>query len=229
MGAKLCVENKTNIPVAVLLEQVSVRYWARVPPQSKVIWHPDHFHVDRGIYTVRAVDASSHTFESPNMKKEKAKAIGGGVLMGVGGATLLAGLALIVVPGLGVVLTGIGGALAFAGGAGATGAGVATALKESAAVKRGVHIGKCKILVDSDFDENKVMKLTLEKVDYDEDDEEDGNTTLLIKERDGIAPTQGACCQPLGTSLTCKSGDFRNVCKRYFKSLEIPGNAVEAE
>ena len=164
MGAKLCVENKTNIPVAVLLEQVSVRYWARVPPKSKVIWHPDHFHVDRGIYTVRAVDASSHTFESPNMKKEKAKAIGGGVLMGVGGATLLAGLALIVVPGLGVVLTGIGGALAFAGGAGATGAGVATALKESAAVKRGVHIGKCKILVDSDFDKNKVMKLTLEKV-----------------------------------------------------------------
>ena len=163
MGAKLCVENKTNIPVAVLLEQLSVRYWARVPPQSKVLWLPDYYHVHRGIYTVRAVDASSQTFESPNMKKENAKAVGGGVLMGIGGATLLAGLALIVVPGLGVVLTGIGGAMAFAGGVGATGAGVAAALKKSQAVKRGVHIGRCKIVVNSEFDEG-VMKLNLEKV-----------------------------------------------------------------
>ena len=164
MGAKLCVENKTNISVAVLLEQISVRYWARVPPQSMVIWHPDKFHVDQGIYTIRAVDASSQTFESPDMRRETAKAVGGGVLMGIGGAVFLTGLALIAVPGLGVVLTGIGGAMAFVGGAGATGAGVASAISANAAVKRGVGIRRCKIVVNSEFDEEGVMKLNLEKV-----------------------------------------------------------------
>lgn len=168
MGATFCVENRTNIPVAVSLEQLSIRYWVLIPPGKKALWHPEHYHVDRGFYTLRAIDASAHTFEKPNMQKEKAKTVRLSILMGVGGAAVVLGVPLILITGIGEALTQIGGVIAFAGGAGLTGASVLAAAMDNScksAVKRGVHVGSaCKYVIEMSTAENDVRELKWEKV-----------------------------------------------------------------
>ena len=145
MGANLCIENATDRPVAVHLEHISVRYWALIPAKKRVLWNAENVHLDQGVYTLRAFDANSRSYRPPDMRKEKAKAIVGGVLMGAGGAaTLAVSIPLFAVPGVALTVAGaaiVGGAAAVGVSAAATAA--ATELKEyKSGVKRGARIGK---------------------------------------------------------------------------------------
>ena len=146
MGAGLCIENSTDRPVAVHLEQISVRYWALIPPDKRVIWNRENIRLDQGAYTLRAFDATSLNYKPPNMKKEKAKAVIGGVLSGAGGVGVLAAsIPLFAVPGAALTIAGAGvvGAAVAAGAAAAAAGGVASgSLEYKSGVKRGVRIGK---------------------------------------------------------------------------------------
>ena len=151
MGANLCIENATDRPVAVHLEHISVRYWALIPAQKRVLWNAENIQLDRGAYTLRAFDANSRSYRPPNMKKEKAKAVVGGVLMGVGGAATLVSIPLFVVPGVALTVAGVG----VVGGAAAVGvsAAVGAAVNESrseykSGTKRGAPVGTTKYVVN---------------------------------------------------------------------------------
>ena len=142
MGAGLCIENATDRHIAVHLEQISVRYWALVPAAKRVIWsQSETVHLDKGAYTLRAFDAASANYKPPNMKKEKAKAVAGGLLIGAGGVGLLASIPLFAVPGVALTVAGVGvvGGVV-AAGVGAAAVGGSKELKSG--VKRGVRVGK---------------------------------------------------------------------------------------
>ena len=144
MGAGLCIENSTDRHIAVHLEQISVRYWALVPSKKRIIWAAsDTVHLDRGAYTLRAFDAASATYQPPNMKKEKAKAVVGGLLIGAGGVGLVASIPLFAVPGVALTVAGVGvvgGVAAASAAAAAVGGSKEMELKTG--VKRGVRVGK---------------------------------------------------------------------------------------
>ena len=142
MGASLCIENTTDRPIAVHFEQISVRYWALIPANKRVLWQPAHIHLDRGAYTLRAIDATSMSYKPPNMKLETAKAVVGGALIGAGGAGILVSIPLFAVPGVALSVAGVGvvGA-AVAAGVGAA-AGAASGSREyKSGVMRGARIG----------------------------------------------------------------------------------------
>ena len=146
MKARLCIENTTDRPVATHLEQISVRYWGLILPMKRIIWDPEDILLDRGIYTLRAFDATSLNYKAPSMKKEKAKAVVGGVLLAAGGVGAIASIPLFAVPGVALSIAGgvvIGAAVV--AGATAAAAGGATnvlQLEYKSGVKRGSVIGK---------------------------------------------------------------------------------------
>lgn len=145
MGANLCIENATDRPVAVHLEHISVRYWGLIPAKKRVLWSAENIHLDRGAYTLRAFDANSRNYRPPDMRKEKAKAIAGGVLMGAGGAaTIVASIPLFVVPGAALTVAGVGvvGAAAAVGVSAAVGAAAIESREYKTGTKRGARIGK---------------------------------------------------------------------------------------
>ena len=159
MGAGLCIENSTDRAIAVHFEQISVRYWAMIPAGKRIMWNSDDtVHMDRGAYTLRAFDAFSRTYTPPNMKKETAKAVVGGMLIGAGGAALLVSVPLFAVPGVALTVGGVavvGGTVA-AGVAAA--AGAASGSREyKSGVKRGARIGKeTKYVVKCTADEQEL-------------------------------------------------------------------------
>ena len=145
MGANLCIENDTDRPVVVHLEQISIRYWALVPAKKRVLWKSDELHLDAGAYTLRAIDANTRNYKPPDMKKEKAKAVVGGILIGVGGAaTLAVSVPLFAVPGVALTVAGVGvvGGAAAVGVSAAVGAAVHESKEYRPATKRGARIGK---------------------------------------------------------------------------------------
>ena len=146
MKARLCIENTTDRPVAAHLEQISVRYWGLVPSKKRVLWDPENVHLDRGAYTLRAFDATSLNYKPPNMKKEKAKAVVGGLLLGAGGVGALVSIPLFAVPGVGLSIAGgvVIGAAAVAGASAAAAGGAANLLptEYKSGIKRGSWIGK---------------------------------------------------------------------------------------
>ena len=157
MGAGLCIENSTDRHIAVHLEQISVRYWALVPAKKRIIWAAsDTVHLDQGVYTFRAFDAASITYQPPNMKKETAKAVVGGLLIGAGGAGLAVSIPLFAVPGVALTVAGVGvvGGVVAAGAA----AAVASGSKElKTGVKRGVRVGKAtKYVVKANPDKQEI-------------------------------------------------------------------------
>jgi hypothetical protein len=146
MKARLCIENTTDRPVAAHLEQISVRYWGLIPPAKRIVWDPEDVRLHRGIYTLRAFDATSLNYKAPNMKKEKAKAVVGGILLGAGGVGALVSIPLFAVPGGALTIAGgvVIGAAAVAGATAAAAGGATNALQleYKSGVKRGVVIGK---------------------------------------------------------------------------------------
>lgn len=168
MKARFCIENTTDRPVAAHLEQISVRYWGLIPPAKKIIWDPENVQLDRGIYTLRAFDATSLNYKAPNMKKEKAKAVVGGILLGAGGVGALVSIPLFAVPGGALTIAGgvvIG--VAAAAGAAAAAAGGATnvlSLEYKTGVKRGAVIGKDTKYIVKLVESNEKKELVWEKV-----------------------------------------------------------------
>lgn len=146
MKARLCIENSTDRPVAAHLEQISVRYWGLIPPSKRIVWDPVNVRLDRGIYTLRAYDATSLNYKAPNMKKEKAKAVVGGVLLAAGGVGAIASIPLFAVPGVALSIAGgaVIGAAAVAGvtAAAAGGATNILQLEYKCGIKRGSVVGK---------------------------------------------------------------------------------------
>lgn len=145
MGANLCIENATDRPVAIHLEQISVRYWAVIPAKKRILWSSENTHLDRGAYTLRAFDANSRSYRPPNMKKEKAKAVVGGMLIGAGGAaTLAVSIPLFAVPGAILTAAGVGvvGAATAVGVSAAVGAAASESREMKSGVKRGARVGK---------------------------------------------------------------------------------------
>ena len=66
--------------------EISVRYWALVELRKRIVWEPDQFHLDRGLYTLRAIDVvASLVYRPPNQVTETLKVITGSVLIGGAG------------------------------------------------------------------------------------------------------------------------------------------------
>ena len=170
MKARFCIENNTDRPVAAHLEQIPVRYWGLIPPSKKLIWDPENVQLDRGIYTLRAFDATSLNYEAPNMKKEKRKAVIGGILLGAGGVGALVSIPLFAVPGGALTIAGgvVIGAAAIAGTAAAAAGGATNILplEYKTGVKRGAVIGKDTKYIVKLVDTNDKKELVWEKVSY---------------------------------------------------------------
>ena len=151
MGAKFCIENKTNRPIVIQIEQISVRYCCWIEPRKRAVWHPDRKGtlLHQGFYTLRVIDPSLN-YKPPNMKVENGKAVIGGILIGVGGAGIVASAAMM---GVGMTLVGdiIGaGVLTTAVIVSSTSGAISTctAREYRPAIRRGLHIGrgtKCEI------------------------------------------------------------------------------------
>ena len=103
MGAKLCIENRSEVKVAVQVEHITVRYWAIIEAGKKAVWNPRTWrrYVDQGFYTLRAIEIpedSQQKYKPPNMKKETGKAIASGIMLATG--AIFPPAILFVVPGL---------------------------------------------------------------------------------------------------------------------------------
>lgn len=125
MGAILCIENSTDRTIVVHLEQISVRYWALIEPRKKIIWEPDQFHLDLGIYTLRAIDVvASPDYQPPSYTAESFKLITGSVLIASAGVGVILCGALLATPAAPAIVGGVGaGATAVACGVGAAASG----------------------------------------------------------------------------------------------------------
>ena len=124
MGAKLCIENRTNVRVAVQLEHVSIRYYAMIDPGRKFVWHPRKKYMDQGFYTLRAIDIDSVPggYTEPKIKSERFKAVAASLLLALAGVSF--GVLLpFIAPAIGVIT-----------------ANPITGCKQ--AVKHGAHVGR---------------------------------------------------------------------------------------
>ena len=139
---------------------------------KRIIWDPENIRLDRGIYTLRAFDATSFNYKAPNMTKEKAKAVVGGVLLAAGGVGAIASIPLFAVPGVALSVAGgvVIGAAAVAG-ATAAAAGGATNLLQfeyKCGIKRGSVIGKATKYVVKCSDKQELIweKVSLKSYNY---------------------------------------------------------------
>lgn len=125
MGATLCIENNTDRTIVVHLEQISIRYWALIEPRKKIVWKPNNFHLDQGLYTLRAIDVvASPDYQPPNHVKETLKIVTGSILLGTGGVGAIVCTALLATPAVPAIILGVGsGAVAVACGVGAAASG----------------------------------------------------------------------------------------------------------
>ena len=101
--------------------------------------------MDMGAYTLRAIDATTRNYKPPDMRKEKAKAVVGGLLIGAGGAaTLAVSVPLFAVPGVVLTVAGVGvvGGAAAVGISAAVGAAVNESREYKPCTKRGARVGK---------------------------------------------------------------------------------------
>ena len=151
MGAKFCIENKTDRAVVIQIEQISIRYCCWIEPGKRTMWHPNRKgpQMHQGIYTLRVIEPSLN-YKTPNMAVEDAKTVVGGLLIGAGGAGIVASAVLI---GVGISIAGIVvGATAVGVASIATATGgflcTCTAREYRPAVKRALCVGrgtKCEI------------------------------------------------------------------------------------
>ena len=172
MKARFCIENTTDRPVAAHLEQISVRYWGLIPPAKRIVWDPEDIRLHRGIYTLRAFDATSLNYKAPNMKKEKAKAVVGGILLGAGGVGALVSIPLFAVPGGALTIAG-GVVIGAAAAAAAGGATNVLQLEYKSGVKRGAMIGKdtkyivrCNDKLELEWEKVSVKSLSISSINF---------------------------------------------------------------